>query len=188
MSRAAPAALVMTPASGETGGLRELLGPARAAALAAALDSEAERWASAVAPGRVHHADVPLADATARLLSDHEGPLLVVWPVLARLRPEHASGALGDLDEGADLVIGPVIDGGLYLLALTRPLAELVDVPDAAWFGADAMSSALQAAAGSGLEVGILRAERGLRQPSDVRAALADRLTPKGITTIIGGS
>jgi hypothetical protein len=176
MNGPGPAVLVMAP----VGGLED-------AELAAALRSEAERWAKEVAPGRALAGDGPLADATARVLAVHEGPLLVVWPVLARFRSDHASGALGDLAAGAGLVIGPVIDGGLYLLGVTRPLGELVDVADDAWSGQDGMSAALRGAAESGLEVGMLRAERALRQPSDVRAALADPLTPGEIGRILRG-
>ncbi len=160
--------------------------PEPVAGLAAALEAEADRWANEVAPGRVHHADGSPADATARVLSRHDGPLLVVWPVLARLRPEHAAGALGDLHDGVQLVIGPVIDGGLYLLGLGRPLSELMDLPGEAWSGADAMSSALAAAAEAGQEVGILRGERALRSEADVRAALADPMTPDGVRALLG--
>jgi hypothetical protein len=175
MSAAGPAVLLMPPAGP----------PEPAAGVAAALGAEAERWAAEVAGDAVYRAEEPLASASARVLADRAGPLLVLWPVLARLRPEHASGALGDLADGADLVIGPVIDGGLYLLGLSRPLRELIDVPDDAWAGGDAMSAALQAAAESGLEVGILRAERALRRPADLRAALADPLTPEPIAAIL---
>jgi hypothetical protein len=135
----------------------------------------------------VHFADGPVAEATERVLAEHAGPLLAVWPVLARFRPDHAVGALGDLEAGAGLVIGPVIDGGLYLLGLSRPLGELVNVPDESWVGEGAMSTAFQAAADAGIEVGMLRAERALRSPDDVRAALADPLTPDQIGRILVG-
>jgi hypothetical protein len=177
MSAGGPAVLVMAPPGT----------PEPVAGLAAALEAEAERWANEVAPGRVHHANGSPAEATASVLAGHDGPLLVVWPVLARLRPEHAAGALGDLRDGAELVIGPVIDGGLYLLGLGRPLGELMDLPGEAWSGADAMTAALAAAAEAGQEVGILRAERALRTEADVRAALADPLTPEGIRAVLSG-
>jgi hypothetical protein len=186
MSSPGPAVLVMVP-SGNDSPLREALGTDRAGALAAALRAEAQRWAEATAPGRVHCGDGPLAQATAAVLAEHDGPLLVVWPVLARFRSEYAAGALGDLEGGSDLVIGPVIDGGLYLLGLTRPLGEVVSMPDEAWSGKDTISVVFEATAGSGLEVGMLRAERALRQPSDVRAALADPLTSDQIGRILRG-
>jgi hypothetical protein len=174
MSGAGPSVLVMAPAGGPPG-----------EELAAALRSEADRWANEVAPGRVRSGDGPLADAIARALAEHDGPLLAIWPVLARFRPEHATGALGDLESGAGLVVGPLIDGGLYLLGLERPLGELVSVPDEVWSGGDAMREGLGAAAEAGIEVGLLRAERALRTPGDVRAALADPLTSPKIVEIV---
>jgi hypothetical protein len=185
MSAAGPAVLMM--AAPEAPELRDLLGSERAAELDAALFSEAERWAAEVAPGGVESVDGALTDATARVLAVHPGPLLVIWPVLARLRPEHASAALGDLAAGCELTVGPVIDGGLYLLGLARPLAELATVPDEAWSGPEAMSTALQAAAQAGFELGLLRPERALRHRGDVRAALADPLTPGKIGRILRG-
>jgi hypothetical protein len=175
MSAGDPAVLVMAPSAC----------PEPVAGLTAALEAEADRWANEVAPGRVHRANGSPAEATTRVLSAHDGPLLVVWPVLARLRPEHAASALGDLNDGVELVIGPVIDGGLYLLGLGRPLGELMDLPAEAWSGADAMSAALAAAAEAGQEVGILRAERALRTEADARAAIADPLTPEGIRALL---
>jgi hypothetical protein len=156
-------------------------------ALAGLLRAAAEGWASSTAPGSVYRASEPLADATARVLGEHPGPLLVAWPVLASFRPEHAAAALGDLAAGADLVVGPLIDGGVYLLGMTRPLGELVALPDRGWEAAEAMNAVFAAAAESGLEVGLLRAERALRSADDVRAALADPLTPAAVVAVLRG-
>jgi glycosyltransferase A (GT-A) superfamily protein (DUF2064 family) len=177
MSTADPAVLLMPPAGG----------PEPVAGLTAALEAEAERWAGLVAGDAVYRVRAPLADATASVLSERAGPLLVVWPVLARLRAEHASAALEDLASGADLVLGPVIDGGLYLLGLPRPLGELIDLSEETWSGAEAMPVALAAASDARLEVGMLRAERALRRPTDVRAALADPLTPEPLVALMSG-
>ena len=84
-------------------------------------------------------------------------------------------------------MLGPVIDGGLYLLGLTRPLGELIELPEATWSGGRRLPAALAAASAAGLEVGMLRAERALRRPADFRAALADPLTPEPIVAILRG-
>jgi hypothetical protein len=189
-SGAAPAVLLMGSASNSDAAHRELdelLGQERVAKLASALRAEAEAWAGEVAPGAVYSGDEPVAQVTARVLVEHQGPLLVVWPVLTRFRPELVDGALGDLGAGCELVVAPLIDGGLYLLGLRRPLAELVPVPDHTWASGDAMTAAFAAAVQAGFEVGILRAERALRSPGDVRAALADPLTPREIRAILTG-
>jgi glycosyltransferase A (GT-A) superfamily protein (DUF2064 family) len=193
--------------------LEPLLGTDRCVALQSALIAQAARWAGAVAPGAVHVAHDPpdvgrelrvlvgpeatmfpqngdgiagrLADAAARVFARSSGPLLIVWPDLPRLRPEHASGALDDLRDGCEVVLGPVIDGGLYLIGISRPLPKLFALPEQAWRSPDVMTLGMAAARDAGLEVGILRAERALARPGDVRAALADPLLPADIGRIL---
>jgi glycosyltransferase A (GT-A) superfamily protein (DUF2064 family) len=126
------------------------------------------------------------ADASARALCEAGGgPLLIAWPDLPRWRADHASGALADLADDCDVSVGPVFDGGFYLLALARPLPELFAEPEADWIGPDAMATAFAAAARAGLNVGMLRAERGLRRPDDVCAALADPLTDPELRALL---
>jgi glycosyltransferase A (GT-A) superfamily protein (DUF2064 family) len=194
--------------------LEPLLGAEGASALQTALIVEAARWAHEVAPGAVHVAHDPpdagpalraltgpgvtvfpqngegiagrLADAAARVFGHHEGPLLIVWPDLPCLRRGHAVAALEDLGTGCQLVLGPAIDGGLYLIGIAKPLPNLFGMPEQAWRGPDVMTLAVAAASDAGLEVGILRAERALHRPADVRAALADPLLPEHLRSILG--
>jgi glycosyltransferase A (GT-A) superfamily protein (DUF2064 family) len=126
-----------------------------------------------------------VSDAAARVFAQHERPLLVVWPDLPRLRPEHATAALGDLGAGCDVVLGPVIDGGLYLIGISHPVPKLFALPEQSWRGRDVMMIGLSAVREAKLEVGILRAERALHRPADVRAALADPLLPDGLAKIL---
>jgi glycosyltransferase A (GT-A) superfamily protein (DUF2064 family) len=193
--------------------LEPLIGADACLALQAALIVEAAKWARAVAPGAVHVAHDPpdsaadlraligpgaslfpqngdgiggrLADAAARVYARHSGPLLAVWPDLPRLRPEHAEAALGDLEAGCDVVLGPAIDGGLYLVGIPRPQPRLFGLPEQAWRSRDVMTMGLAAAREAGLEIGILRAERPLNRPADVRAALADPLLPSELARIL---
>jgi glycosyltransferase A (GT-A) superfamily protein (DUF2064 family) len=195
--------------------LEPLLGPDRCGALQAALIVAAVEWGLIVAPGAVHVAYDPpdataemkplvpaettlfpqngdgigrrLADATARVFAHHAGPLLVVWPEIPRLRPAHASAALGDLAAGCEVTFGPVIDGGYYVIAVGRPQPKLFALPEQAWRTPDVMTAALPAARATGLEVGILRTERGLHSPADLRAARADPTLPPELARIIGG-
>jgi glycosyltransferase A (GT-A) superfamily protein (DUF2064 family) len=195
--------------------LEPLLGRERCAALQLALIDLAAAWANTVAPGALHVAHEPadagpelrallgpdvavfpqngdgiagrLADATARVFARSEGPLLIIWPELARWRPEHASGALDDLEAGCDVALGPVIDGGFYLVAIARPLPTLFSLPERVWRSPDVMAIAIAAAHDTGLEVGILRVERALHRPDDVRAALSDPLLAPTFAAILGG-
>jgi glycosyltransferase A (GT-A) superfamily protein (DUF2064 family) len=126
-----------------------------------------------------------LADAAGRVFARNERPLLIVWPDLPRLRRDHATAAAGDLAAGCDVVLGPAIDGGFYLIGLARPLPQLFALSERAWRSADAMTLAVGAAREAELEVGILRAERALHRPADVRAALADPLLPDDLERIL---
>jgi uncharacterized protein len=195
--------------------LEPMLGPDGCVALQAALIAQTAGWAHEVAPGGVFAAHEPpdaveevrrlipggatlfpqngdgiagrIADAAGRVFYRRTGPLLIAWPDLPRLRPEHGTAALGDLAAGCDLVLGPAIDGGFYLIGLARPLPELFGLREQAWRSPDVMAMGLAAAHRAGLEVGILRAERSLHRPSDVRAALADPTLPPEIARILRG-
>jgi glycosyltransferase A (GT-A) superfamily protein (DUF2064 family) len=186
--------------------LEPLLGADACVALQSLLIARTMKWAAAVAPGRVHVAHDPpdagpelkmligadvsifpqngdgiaarLSDAAARVFARHAGPLLIVWPDLPRLRREHADAALADLDAGCDVVLGPAVEGGLYMIAISRPLPRLFALPETAWRNPDVMAVGIAAAREAGLEIGILRVERALHRPADVRAALADPLLP----------
>lgn len=193
--------------------LEPMLGAGGCAALQSALISEAVRWARQVAPGGVHVAHDPpdagrelrplaggdsslfpqngdgitgrIADAAARVFSRSSGPLLIVWPALPRFRPAHARGALEDLRTGCDLVLGPVIDGGLYLIGFSKPLPSLFTLPEQMWRSPDVMAMSVAAVREAGLEVGLLRTERALHRPADLRAALADPMLPEAIRRVL---
>jgi uncharacterized protein len=195
--------------------LEPVLGPERCAALQVALIEAAVSWANAVAPGALHVAHEPpdagpelrallgpgislfpqngdgiagrLADATARVFGHSDGPVLIIWPDLPRWRPEHATGALDDLEAGCDVALGPVIDGGFYLIAIARPAPTLFSLREQAWRSPDVMAIAIAAAHDAGLQIGILRVERALHRPDDVRAALADPLLAPKLAAILGG-
>jgi uncharacterized protein len=206
--------MVRAPRRGEVRrALEPVLGPERCATLQATLIVQTIAWANAVAPDCVHIAHEPadaraeisrlsgatatlfpqngegiagrLADAVARVFAHHDGPLLIVWPDLPRLRQEHARSALGDLATGCDVVLGPAIDGGFYLIGINRPLPKLFALPENAWRSPDVMTIGLAAARDAGLEIGLLRAERALHRPADVRAALADPLLPGDVARVL---
>jgi glycosyltransferase A (GT-A) superfamily protein (DUF2064 family) len=211
--------MVRAPRRGEVyKALEPLLGPDACSALGSALIAQTIAWARQVAPGAVHVAHEPpdasrelraligngaslfpqkgegiagrLADAATRVFSHSGGPLLIVWPDLPGIRPDHATAALEDLGAGCDVVLGPAIDGGLYLIGIAKPLPSLFALPEQAWRSPDVMALGVATVRDAGLEIGILRAERALHRPADVRAALADPLLPERIAKILrrGGS
>ncbi len=194
--------------------LESLLGLDGCLALQTALLVEALRWARSLKPRGLYIAHEPadagrelqllggdgtvlfpqngegiaarVADAVARVSSHSVGPVLVVWPDLAHFRQIHARAARIDLTTGADLVLGPVFDGGYYLIGVARPLPALFSLPELIWRGPDSLNQVLLAAAGLGLEIGMLQGERALHRPADVRAALADPLLPEAVRRALG--
>jgi len=205
--------LILPAGSDDRGtGLTDLLGVERSAALTRLLLRRAVGWAVGVAAGRVFLGRRPGDAVTARdralhgtsslrlsgdsladqlaggvgsLLRAGAGPLLIAWPVLASWRPEHARGALDDLADGCALVVGPVFDGGFYLLAFDGPASWLTALGEQAWHSPEAIGLAIAAGHAAGGELGLLRAERALRGPGDVRAALADPLLDAELAVIL---
>ena len=165
----------MSFASAGPQALDTYLGSKRAAAVRAYLHGQTLAWAETVAPGAVRVAaeDEPAARAAARVWAEHgDGPLLVAWPDLPRWRGEYATAAIADLADECTLSLGPVFDGGFYLLALARPLPSVLALSA----GPDVLGMAIAAAHEAQAQVGLLRAERGLHSGGDVAAALADPL------------
>jgi glycosyltransferase A (GT-A) superfamily protein (DUF2064 family) len=206
--------MVRSPRRGEVRrALEPLLGADACVALQSLLIARTIAWAAAVAPDSVHVAHDPadagvelrplvggnvnlfpqngegiaarLADAAARVFARHTGPLLIVWPDLPRLSRAHAAAGLDDLANGCDVVLGPALDGGLYLLGISRPLPRLFALPEQAWRSPDVMTVSFAAAREAGLEIGLLRVERALHRPADARAALADPLLPPEFRTVL---
>jgi glycosyltransferase A (GT-A) superfamily protein (DUF2064 family) len=84
------------------------------------------------------------------------------------------------------VAIGPVFDGALYLLALAEPIPELLALGERPWRGVQAMARVFGIVERRQLEVGLLRAERGLRRPNDVLALRADPLTDGELREVLG--
>ena len=156
-------------------GLVGALGAERAFAVGELLLARALDWAAgatAAEPRRAEPGETLAAAATRAFPGDHPGPLLIAWPDLPVWRADHHTGAMADLADGCGVAVGPVFDGGFYLVALAAPIPALLDLPD----GPDAMNRAFRAAHDADVGVGLLRPERGLRTESDIAAALADPL------------
>ncbi|HEX5193578.1 MAG TPA: hypothetical protein VFW09_12300 [Solirubrobacteraceae bacterium] len=165
-------------------------GDARIAAVEALLQRRALEWAEAVAASVGAVVEAGSGDAVPAGVGDSgscgavsagagDGPTLLVWPELPVWLPETGAAALADLAAGCAASIGAVFDGRLYLLAVGEPIPGLVDGPPA-------IGQVLRVVEERGLEVGLLRAERGLREPDDVRALLADPLTDAELLTLLG--
>ena len=72
------------------------------------------------------------------------------------------------------------------MIAIARPMPTLFNLPEQVWRGADAVTIGLAAGSDGSRDVGILRPERALCRPSDVRAALADPTLPEVVARALG--
>jgi hypothetical protein len=159
-----------------------LLGGEGDSSLQLKLVSIAEEWGRAIAPDGFTHTPGPLPRAVRQV---DRYPLLLIWPVLACWRAAHAEGALDDLDSGCDLVLGPTVDGDLYLIGASRPLPGVLERFEGVLDDRDAVGLAAQTAMEAEIEIGLLRAERPLRSDADVEAALVDPLTPPEVAALL---
>ena len=162
--------------------LAQLLGTdARILAVEEMLERRAVQWARTVA-GQTG-ADVETGAAgTSGVALAGAGPTLFAWPELPRWLPETGAAALADLKAGCAASIGPVFDGRLYLVAVAEPIPGLVE----ALSRSPTMARVLRVIEERKLEVGLLRAERGLRDGDDMRALLADPLTDPELLGLLG--
>jgi hypothetical protein len=159
--------------------LEELLGADAVWGLRAELVARARRWAAAAAPGRAFEAETIAAAAAA--LHGHDGPVLLVAPDVPGLCEHHAVAALEDLADGLEIVFGPATDGLPFLLAFSSVEHELLDHAASSF---EALATTVRTHA-SGL--GMVRSERRLVTPADVRALAADPLASPELTAFFTG-
>jgi glycosyltransferase A (GT-A) superfamily protein (DUF2064 family) len=126
-----------------------------------------------------------LAAATAQVLAEHGGPVVLIGVDTPQLRPEVGRQAVDDLRSGTDVTFGPAADGGYYLVGLSEPHPEIFALPTEAWGGPEVLQRSLALAHGAGLSLAMLRGERDLDDEEDARALLADPLTPPEIAAIL---
>jgi glycosyltransferase A (GT-A) superfamily protein (DUF2064 family) len=182
--------MVMAGAARARPELRELLGEERSDAVERLLVARAMEWCDALSDGRVSVArdGEGVADAAQRVADGAGGgPVLVVWPVLPRWRPEHAAAVLDDLAAGCEASVAPVFDGGLYLLALARLIPAVLALGSEAWDSPDVIGLVLAPINEAEAPVGLVRPERALRRAADVRAALADPLLDGELRSLLTG-
>jgi glycosyltransferase A (GT-A) superfamily protein (DUF2064 family) len=156
-------------------------------ALTRELDARARRWALELTgdPARVIDGE-RFGDAVSSAFAVSDAPVLVAWPQLPAWRADHAEAVLDDLADGCAVSLGPMFDGGFYLVALAHPVPSLLALDDAAWTGTDPIGLAAQAAQAQDTCVGLLRTERGLRTAADVAALLADPLLDQDLRALLG--
>lgn len=93
-------------------------------------------------------------------------------PTLAR---DHVERAFRELENGADVVLGPATDGGYYLIALRAPVLSTSLFQGISWSTDQVFAQTLERCRRLGLAVELLPAAADVDTPEDL-AALAARL------------
>ena len=183
--------VVLLPAARDQTGLVELFGAERTERIGGRLLARATEWAirSFGADSVVATTSTPRPGgeliASALAQADPGATLVVVVPELAVWPDELADAIRDDRAASCPLSLGPVVDGGFYLVALTGAHPALTGLPPEAWSGRHALNAIFEAAAGEQLEVGMLQTERALRRAEDVRAVLVDPLTDEELRELL---
>lgn len=158
--------------------LRGAIGPERHERLRALLRERTLAWARAVTGG-APPLEVAVGEGLADRLSGESGPFLLVAPDVPGLSPGHAEGALDDLEAGVLLTAALSGDGSPFLVGLARADPDLLAAVGDSFDGLAATAIRL------GGEVGMLRPERRLTTPADVRALLADPTAPPELRELL---
>jgi rSAM/selenodomain-associated transferase 1 len=113
-----------------------------------------------------------LRSGAAAALADADAAALVSSDI-----PGVPPGALGqafaELAAGADVVLGPGLDGGYWLVALRAPHAEpFEDIP---WSTPDVLQATVERCAAAGLAVALLDPWRDVDTAADLAALIPDR-------------
>ncbi|HEX5496463.1 MAG TPA: TIGR04282 family arsenosugar biosynthesis glycosyltransferase [Mycobacteriales bacterium] len=136
-------------------------------------------------PQRGNHLGQRLTAASTDVLARSPGPLVVLGTDTPTLTADGLTGAFAGLTGGADVVLGPAVDGGYYLIGMRQPDAALFDIDPALWGGASVLAATLAQAARRGLDVQLLPPLRDLDTPGDACALLDDPLLPAPVAALL---
>ncbi len=132
-------------------------------------------------PGRVRvlrqrgaHLGERMAQAVDDVLADRPGPVLVIGTDAPTLTARHLRAAAERLDAGADVVFGPALDGGYYLIGLRRSTPQTFSIDPGLWGGPDVLRASVIAAEAAGLRTALVEAVRDLDTPEDMAAFLRE--------------
>lgn len=186
--------------------LEPLLGAQGCARLQAGLVDRTLRLAEQLAPGWCWLAldepsDVPgaarvlrqrggdlgarMRDAVEQVYSEQAGPVLVIGTDVPNLAARHLRAAARMLADRVDVVFGPAIDGGYYLIGLRRPFPAVFAIDPALWGGPEVLAASVAAADSAGLRAGLLEPLRDLDTPEDAHALLADGALPEELARLL---
>lgn len=123
--------------------------------------------------------------AVAHAAATRPGPIVLIGTDVPLLTPDGIIEATGLLEAGHDVVFGPALDGGYYLIALRRPTPAVFDIDPALWGGPRVLEFSVAAARAADLDVAFLPTLRDLDTPEDARALAAEAALPPEIHAIL---
>lgn len=125
-----------------------------------------------------------LTAAVVEAFADGAGPLLVIGTDAPTLTGDHLTAAFAAL-ERHDVVLGPALDGGYYLIGMRGPHTALFGIDTALWSTDQVLAAALTLAAEKGLSTQLIEPLRDLDTPEDAAALLADPLMPSRVAALL---
>jgi len=135
-------------------------------------------------PQRGWHLGERLAGAVADVFAAHRGPLVVVGTDIPLLEPRHLHDAFMDLAGGADVVLGPALDGGYYLAGMNQLEPSLFDITPELWGGPGVLAATEARLEADGLRCHLLEELRDLDTPEDAVALAAEPSLPSALHPI----
>lgn len=126
-----------------------------------------------------------LTSGVATLFGGGFHPVVVIGTDVPTLTASGLRAAFGALAEGHDVVFGPALDGGYYLVGLNAPAAGVFDLAPELWGGPEVLAASLAAARAEHLRVSLLPALSDLDTPADAEGLLADPALPRPVARLL---
>jgi hypothetical protein len=165
------------------GGLAGELDPERRDQLSGSLIRRTRDWARDLSGSEATLCSG--SQAASAVESMPQATVVLLRPALVRLGPDHAADLRDDLAHGCDLVVGPTLSGGWYMLALGPKAHQLAKQAGSGEAGSAARLLAAARGIERGLSVGLLRAERDLVTSADLLAARVDPLIDRDLAALL---
>lgn len=133
-----------------------------------------------------YHLGERLSTASTEVFNAHQGPLLIIGTDIPTLTTDHLRKAADLLSQEKDVVFGPAVDGGYYLVGMHKPQPKLFEIEASAWGGPTVLALSLKAAHRSGIGVGLLETLHDLDTPEDAKTLCSDTASaPSDITKLL---
>lgn len=132
------------------------------------------------------HLGVRLASAAEEVLTDQACPVMVICTDAPTLTAAHLHAAAARLDNGVDVVFGPALDGGYYLIGMSQAHPELFTIEPGLWGGPKVLAASVTAARAADLRIALVDPLRDLDTPDDAAAFLREGDLEQDIASLLG--